>query len=79
MVALMASHGELDYGEVLQLVRGVLAGDTDATEAAAALDAYGLSSLMRTVAGQHASGALMQADFAEAADIARAAKVLQET
>ena len=77
LVSLMASHGELDYSEVLEMVRGVLAGDTDAEEAAAALDAYGLSSLMRTVAGQHASGPLMQADFAEAADIAVAAKVLQ--
>ena len=71
LVSLMASHGELDYSEVLEMVRGVLAGDTDAEEAAAALDAYGLSSLMRTVAGQHASGALMPGDFAEAADITR--------
>jgi hypothetical protein len=77
LVALMASHGELDYREVLELVRGVLSADREAEEAAAALDAYGLSSLMRTVAGQHATGPLMQADFAEAADIARAAKLLQ--
>ena len=77
LVSLMASHGELDYSEVLEMVRGVLAGDTDAEEAAAALDAYGLSSLMRTVAGQHASGPLMEADFAEAADIAVAAKMLR--
>ena len=45
LVALMASHGELDYGEVLALVRGVLSGDRDAEEAATALDAYALSSL----------------------------------
>ena len=77
LVALMASHGELDYSEVLDVVHGVLSADGDAGEAAAALDAYGLSSLMRTVAGQHASGPLMKADFAEAADIARAAKALQ--
>jgi len=77
LVSLMASHGELDYSGMLELVRGVLAADPEAEEAAAALDAYGLSSLMRTVAGQHASGPLMQADFAEAADIARAAKMLQ--
>jgi hypothetical protein len=77
LVALMASHGELDYGEVLGLVRGVLSGDRDIEEADAVLDAYALSSLMRSVAGQHASGPLMQADFAEAADLARAAKLLQ--
>jgi glycosyltransferase involved in cell wall biosynthesis len=77
LVALMASHGELDYGEVLALVRGVLSADHDVEAAAAVLDAYALSSLMRTVAGQHASGPLMQADFAEAADLARAAKMLQ--
>jgi len=77
LVALMASHGELDYGGVLALVHGVLSADRHAEEAATALDAYALSSLMRTVAGQHASGPLMQADFAEAADIAQAAKMLQ--
>ncbi len=77
LVSLMASHGELDYSGMLELVRGVLAADPEVEEAAAAVDAYGLSSLMRTVAGQHASGPLMQADFAEAADIARAAKMLQ--
>ncbi len=77
LVALMASHGELQYGDVLALVRGVLSADRDAEEAATALDAYALSSLMRTVAGQHAGGPLMEADFAEAADLARAAKMLQ--
>jgi len=77
LVALMASHGDLDYSEVLDVVHGVLSAGGDAERAAAVLDAYGLSSLMRTVAGQHASGPLMQADFAEAADIARVAKVLQ--
>jgi len=77
LVALMASHGELDYSDVLALVHGVLSADRDAEEAATALDAYALSSLMRTVAGQHASGPLMDADFAEAADLARAAKMLQ--
>ena len=40
LVALMASHGELDYSDVLQLVRGVVSGDRDAEEAAATLDAY---------------------------------------
>ena len=62
---------------MLALVRGVLSADRDAEEAATALDAYALSSLMRTVAGQHAGGPLMEADFAEAADLARAAKMLQ--
>lgn len=77
LVALMASHGELDYAEVLALVRSVLAGERDVDDVAERLDAYALSSLMRTVAGQHASGPLMQADFAEAADLARAARMLK--
>ncbi|HKY58624.1 MAG TPA: glycosyltransferase family 2 protein [Aeromicrobium sp.] len=77
LVALMASHGRLDYSEVLSVVRGLLSADADAEETASTLDAYALSSLMRTVAGQHASGPLMQADFAEAADLARAAKMLR--
>lgn len=77
LVALMASHGELDYAEILEVVRDVLAGNRDTDAVAKTLDAYALSSLMRTVAGQHASGPLMQADFAEAADLARAARMLR--
>ena len=77
LVALMASHGDLAYPEVLDLVRSMLAGERDVDDATERLDAYALSSLMRTVAGQHASGPLMQADFAEAADLARAARMLK--
>jgi hypothetical protein len=77
LVALMASDGQLVYAEVLELVRAVLAAERPAEEAAEVLDAYGLSSLMRLMAGLHAGGQLMAGDFEEAADIGQVARLLR--
>jgi hypothetical protein len=77
LIALMASHGELGYDEVVGLVREVLAGDRTPDEAAATLDPYALSAMMRLVAGIHTSGQLMAGDFKVAADLAQVARMTQ--
>ncbi|MFL6090028.1 MAG: glycosyltransferase family 2 protein [Aeromicrobium sp.] len=77
LIALAASNGELDYDGVLDLVRAVLAEEVPAEEAAAALDPYALSALMRLMAGIHAGGQLMSGDFQVAADLGQVARLLK--
>ncbi|HUQ00027.1 MAG TPA: glycosyltransferase family A protein [Aeromicrobium sp.] len=77
LVALVASDGELAFDEVLAIVRAVLAGETSPEQAAEVLDPYALSSLMRLIAGLHASGQLMAAEFGDAADLGRVARMIR--
>ena len=72
LLARMASHGELDYADVLALVHDLLEGRRSVSEVRAALEPYDLSSLARLMAGL---GTPTQ-DFAAAADISRAARLI---
>jgi hypothetical protein len=76
LIALMASAGELDYGELLTLARAVLSGERP-IEDAADLDPYALSSLTRLMAGLHTGERLMTGDFEEAAEFSQLARMLK--
>ena len=73
LIARMASRGEMDYPEVLAMVRDLLDGRISVPEARAALDPYALSSLARLMIGLRTP----VQDFSEPADITRAVRVLR--
>ena len=75
LLALMASGGEMGYDEVLATVRDLLAGRIKPRQARAMLEPYPLSSLARLMV------ALMtpQQDFTDAADLARAVRMIRGT
>ena len=73
LLALMASRGQMDYAQVLDVVHDLLDGRITATEARAVLDPYPLSSLARLMA----SLSTPSQEFAETADITRAVRKIR--
>lgn len=72
LLAYMASKGELDYAGVLELARGVLAGEVPAEDATARLDVQALDALVRLMAGRQ----VLDGAFAEPADLSQVVRLL---
>ncbi len=73
LLALMASRGEMDYARVLAVVRDILDRRITPVQARAVLDPYPLSALARLMA----SLSTPRKDYTEAADIARAVRMIR--
>jgi glycosyltransferase involved in cell wall biosynthesis len=75
LLAMMASRGEMDYAEVLDTVREILAGRISPAAARLLLDPYPLSSLARLMAAL----SVPNHDFTDVAAITRAVRMIRGT
>jgi hypothetical protein len=73
LIALMASHGEMDYAEVMVAVRGILDGTISVAQARTLLNPYALSSLARLMAALSTPSQ----DFSDVAMITRAVRKIR--